>query len=171
METHACRRIRCGAEPTALARYLLQALQAADHCQFSAGDGRHSRAVGRLDLSADSGHPVGGAARNRCHHRNQLASATTAIYSIGTIIGYLILPFLADRYGRRPTLAAYYATAALFLVAGFGWAFYFHAGLVPFMALSFFIGLDGGNAAMYALWLPEQYPTSIRATAFAFPRR
>ena len=56
----------------------------------------------------------------------------------------------------------------LFLIAGFGWAFYLHAGLVPFMVLSFFIGLGGGNAATYALWLPEQYPTSIRATAFAF---
>jgi MFS family permease len=98
----------------------------------------------------------------------KLASATTAIFSIGTIIGCLVLPFLADRFGRRPTLAAYYATAALFLVAGFGWAFYLQAGLVPFMVLAFFIGLGGGNAAMYALWLPEQYPTSIRATAFAF---
>jgi len=32
----------------------------------------------------------------------------------------------------------------------------------------FFLGFFGGNFAMYTLWLPEQYPTAIRATAFAF---
>jgi len=30
------------------------------------------------------------------------------------------------------------------------------------------LGVFGGNFAMYNLWLPEQYPTAIRASAFAF---
>jgi MFS family permease len=98
----------------------------------------------------------------------KLASVTTAIYSVGTILGCLSLPPIAERFGRRATLAGYYAATALFLIATFAWAFYLTSGLIPFIVLSFFVGFGGGNAAMYALWLPEQYPTSIRATAFSF---
>ena len=32
----------------------------------------------------------------------------------------------------------------------------------------FFLGFFGGNFAVFSLWLPEQYGTSVRATAFAF---
>jgi len=32
----------------------------------------------------------------------------------------------------------------------------------------FFLGFFGGNFAIYSLWLPEQYSTAVRATAFAF---
>ncbi len=35
------------------------------------------------------------------------------------------------------------------------------------MAL-FFLGFFGGNFAVFSLWLPEQYGTTERATAFAF---
>ena len=31
-----------------------------------------------------------------------------------------------------------------------------------------FLGFFGGNFAIFSLWLPEQYPTRVRATAFAF---
>jgi hypothetical protein len=36
------------------------------------------------------------------------------------------------------------------------------------MAVLFFLGLGGANFAMYTLWLPEQYTTECRASAFAF---
>jgi hypothetical protein len=32
----------------------------------------------------------------------------------------------------------------------------------------FFLGFFGGNFAVFSLWLPEQYGTAVRATAFAF---
>lgn len=32
----------------------------------------------------------------------------------------------------------------------------------------FFLGFLGGNFAIYSLWLPEQYGTAVRATAFSF---
>ena len=32
----------------------------------------------------------------------------------------------------------------------------------------FFLGFFGGNFTVFSLWLPEQYNTSVRATAFAF---
>jgi MFS family permease len=98
----------------------------------------------------------------------QLASLGTAILSIGTIIGCLLLPVLAERWGRRKTLGLYFCGMALCIVLAFGWAFYLPQGLGPFLIILFFLGLAGGNFAMYSLWLPEQYPTEIRATAFAF---
>ena len=36
------------------------------------------------------------------------------------------------------------------------------------MICLFFLGLGGANFAMYTLWLPEQYSTECRASAFAF---
>jgi hypothetical protein len=32
----------------------------------------------------------------------------------------------------------------------------------------FFLGAAGGNFALFSLWLPEQFNTEVRATAFAF---
>lgn len=98
----------------------------------------------------------------------QLASLGTAILSIGTIIGCLLLPGMAERWGRRKTLALYFCGMAFCIVLAFGWAFHLPQGLQPFLIILFFLGLAGGNFAMYSLWLPEQYPTEIRASAFAF---
>lgn len=98
----------------------------------------------------------------------QLASLGTAILSVGTIIGCLLLPVLAERWGRRKTLGLYFCGMALAIVLAFGWAFHLPQGLKPFLIILFFLGLAGGNFAMFSLWLPEQYPTEIRATAFAF---
>jgi hypothetical protein len=36
------------------------------------------------------------------------------------------------------------------------------------MIVLFFLGLGGANFAIYTLWLPEQYSTECRASAFAF---
>jgi len=57
---------------------------------------------------------------------------------------------------------------ALCIGLSFGWAFYLQNGLHVFLALLFFLGFFGGNFAIFSLWLPEQYGTSVRATAFAF---
>jgi MFS family permease len=98
----------------------------------------------------------------------QLASFGTGLLSVGTILGCLAVPVLADRFGRRRTHALYYLGMAVCIVASFGWAFYVPAGLPIFLASLFPLGFFGGNFAMYNLWLPEQYPTAIRASAFAF---
>jgi hypothetical protein len=57
---------------------------------------------------------------------------------------------------------------AIAIALAFGWAFYLPNGLVPFITILFFLGLAGGNFALFSLWLPEQYNTAMRATAFAF---
>ncbi len=98
----------------------------------------------------------------------RLASFGTGLLSIGTILGCLALPPLAERFGRKRTLAFYFAGMGITIVVTFGWAFYLQHGLHLFIALLFVLGFFGGNFTMFSLWLPEQYATSVRATAFAF---
>jgi MFS family permease len=99
----------------------------------------------------------------------QLASYGTMLLSVGTIIGCVVLPLLAERFGRRLTLAIYFVLMFVFISVGFGYVFYLQEGaLVWFMICMFFLGIGGANFAMYTLWLPEQYPTECRASAFAF---
>ncbi len=98
----------------------------------------------------------------------RMASIGTAILSIGTILGCITLPALAERFGRKPTLALYFTGMMILIPLAFGWAFYLKEGLVPFMIVLFFLGFAGGNFAAFSLWLPEQYETRVRATAFAF---
>jgi len=96
------------------------------------------------------------------------ASIATGILSIGTILGCLAIPPLAERIGRKWTLAIFFAGMAASIAASFGWAYYLENGLVPFIALLFVLGFFGGNFALFSLWLPEQFGTRVRATAFAF---
>jgi MFS family permease len=96
------------------------------------------------------------------------ASLATALLSIGTILGCLLVPYLAERIGRRATLAIYFVGMAICIWLSFGWAFYLTDGLVIFITILFFLGFFGGNFATFSLWLPEQYGTAVRATAFAF---
>ena len=100
----------------------------------------------------------------------RMASYATGLLSTGTIIGCLILPGIADRIGRRWTLGAYFTGMAVTIAASFGWAFYLPPAqaLPVFLAVLFFLGVFGGNFALFSLWLPEQYTTEVRATAFAF---
>jgi MFS family permease len=91
------------------------------------------------------------------------------VLSTGTILGCLVLPVLAEKLGRRFTLGIYFALMAVFIAVGFGYVFYLpeHA-LVWFLICLFWLGVGGANFAMYTLWLPEQYRTECRASAFAF---
>lgn len=98
----------------------------------------------------------------------KIVSLGTAILSIGTILGCIVLPALAERIGRKRTLAMYFAGMAVTIPSLFGWAFYLEQGLTPFIAGLFFLGFFGGNFAVFSLWLPELYDTRVRATAFAF---
>src|ERR1700689_2973256 len=100
----------------------------------------------------------------------QMVSVGTAILSLGTILGCIILPMLAERSGRRVTLGIYFVGMAVTIALGFGWAFYLPPGqaLPWFLGILFFLGMAGGNFAVFSLWLPEQFGTEVRATAFAF---
>jgi len=57
----------------------------------------------------------------------------------------------------------------IFISLGFGYAFYLKEGaLTWFMVCLFFLGIGGANFAIYTLWVPEQYRTECRASAFSF---
>ncbi|UOF88642.1 MFS transporter [Fodinisporobacter ferrooxydans] len=97
-----------------------------------------------------------------------MSSYGTGLLSIGTILGCMLLPLIAEKIGRKKTLGLYFAIMAVTIILSFGWAFYLPHGLAPFLIVLFFLGFGGGNFAMFSLWLPEQYHTDVRATAFAF---
>jgi MFS family permease len=99
----------------------------------------------------------------------QLASRATMLVAFATILGCLAMPWLAERLGRRGALASYFTLMMIFIVLTFAKVFYIGPAALPwFFVCLFFLGLGGANFAVYTLWLPEQYPTECRASAFAF---
>jgi len=99
----------------------------------------------------------------------QLASRAAMLVSFATILGCLAMPWLAEKFGRRGALGFYFALMLAFIAITFGKVFYLGAAALPwFFTCLFFLGFGGANFAVYTLWLPEQYPTECRASAFAF---
>jgi len=112
-------------------------------------------------LAEASGHTASQAAK--------LASWGTMLVALATIIGCLLMPRLAEGLGRRATLALYFALMLVMIALTFGKVFYLEtSALLWFFVCLLFLGLGGANFALYTLWLPEQYPTEFRASAFAF---
>jgi MFS family permease len=98
----------------------------------------------------------------------RMASYGSMMLSVGTIIGCLMAPWLAERLGRRKAMAFYFAALGVAVAIAFGYVFYQPSPLTMFFVLIFFLGIGGANFALYTLWLPEQYATNCRASAIAF---
>jgi len=98
----------------------------------------------------------------------RMASYGSMVLSIATIIGCLMAPWMAERFGRRLAMALYFAALGVAVAVAFGYVFYQPAALSMFFVLIFFLGIGGANFALYTLWLPEQYATNCRASAIAF---
>jgi MFS family permease len=99
----------------------------------------------------------------------QIASWGVMLVSFATILGCLAMPSIAERFGRRGALAVFFTLMMVFIALTFGKVFYLGPGALPwFFVCLFFLGFGGANFAVYTLWLPEQYPTECRASAFAF---
>ena len=99
----------------------------------------------------------------------RLASYSTALLGITTVLGALIVPFIADWVGRRATLAIFYVIMMGAVAWSFGRVFYMQQNAIPwFLVGSVLMGLGGANFIVYSFWLPEQYGTECRASAFAF---
>ena len=95
----------------------------------------------------------------------QWASFTGMAYNLGTIAGYVALGFLADAFGRRPVTLAYFAFAFLFTPVLFLWTHSLRLLLFVAAIVGFF---GSGQLTWLAAWLPELYPTRMRATAVGF---
>jgi MFS family permease len=86
-------------------------------------------------------------------------------YNVGGVIGYLLVGFCADAWGRKPVVIAWFAISLL---------------MTPLLFfgtdnLSLLLILCAVNAAFTlgqftwcSAWLPEAFPTRIRATAIGF---
>jgi MFS family permease len=93
------------------------------------------------------------------------ASYSGMAYNVGGILGYIALGFLADRIGRKPVTMLWFAlafamTPALFL------------GTRDLALLLLLAALNGfftlGQYSWMPVWLPELFPTRVRATGIAF---
>jgi sugar phosphate permease len=93
------------------------------------------------DLAARSGYAA-----------SSWASGAGMIYNLGGIAGYISFGFLADRWGRKPTVLLYFASSL--------------RSIVVVLVLNGFFTL--GQYTWMPVWLPEFYPTHLRATGAAF---
>jgi MFS family permease len=93
------------------------------------------------------------------------ASLTGMAYNVGSIAGYIGLGFLADAFGRKPVTLAFFAFSLLFTPVLFLWTHDLHLLLV----VASIVGLFGsGQLTWMSVWLPELYPTRMRATSVGF---
>jgi MFS family permease len=89
----------------------------------------------------------------------------TKLWGIGGIFGYICFGYLADWFGRRPAICFYNVGAiasGLYLYLGLpNWDLYPYA--LPVFGF-FIFGVFSGHA----IWLPELFPTYVRATSLSF---
>jgi MFS family permease len=95
----------------------------------------------------------------------QWASYAGMTYNLGAILGYIALGFLADSFGRKPTVMFYFAGALLLTPVLYLWTHDIHLLLVAALVNGFF---TLGMYSWMPVWLPELYPTRSRATGTAF---
>jgi MFS family permease len=96
----------------------------------------------------------------------RVTSFASALLAIGTIWGCLVTPGLAERFGRRKTLALYFVVMCLSIAGGFGYLYY-EGSVATYIVCMFCLGVGGANFSVYTLWVPEQFPTCCRGSAFA----
>jgi MFS family permease len=96
---------------------------------------------------------------------SQWASFAGMAYNVGAIAGYVGLGFLADAVGRKPIVMLFYAMAFVLTPVLFLWTKGLSALLMVAAANGFF---SLGQYTWMSTWLPELYPTRLRATAVAF---
>lgn len=96
---------------------------------------------------------------------NSYVSYATMVLNAGSLLGYLCFGPLADRLGRRPVFALMCAGSVLAVPVAFLTPRSYAAVLCLLPALGFF---NNGIFSGFAIYLPELYPTAIRATGAGF---
>ncbi|HEY6831897.1 MAG TPA: MFS transporter [Pseudolabrys sp.] len=93
------------------------------------------------------------------------ASYAGMAYTVGSVLGYASLGFLADAYGRKPVTIIYFVLALVLTPVLFFWTQDLKMLLILACVNAFF---SNGQYTWMPVWLPELYPTRMRATALAF---
>lgn len=86
-------------------------------------------------------------------------------YNFGAVCGYIAFGFCADVWGRKPVTIAWFTLAWLITPVLFLWTHNLALILVVAGINAFF---TLGQYTWCPTWLPEAYPTHIRATAVSF---
>ena len=92
-------------------------------------------------------------------------SLITAVLNFGGMIGCLCFPLAADRWGRKRAMSFYFLGALLFVPTTFFVAKEFRQAILLSPLVGFFAA---GIFTGFAVYLPELFPTAIRATAQGF---
>jgi MFS family permease len=93
------------------------------------------------------------------------ASRAGMIYNAGAIAGYISFGFLADRFGRKPAVLLFFGASLLLTPVLFLWTHSLGIAVVVLIVNGFF---TLGQYTWMPVWLPELYPTHLRATGAAF---
>jgi MFS family permease len=92
-------------------------------------------------------------------------SLITTVLNIGGMVGCICFPLLADRWGRKSAFLIYFLGALVTVQSNFFLVQDYTTALILSPLMGFFsAGLFGG----FAVYLPELFPTAIRATAQGF---
>ena len=83
---------------------------------------------------------------------------------IGAFLGYVSFGFIADKFGRRPTFAAYLLASAVLV-----WIFGHTRDATTLMVLGPFVGFFGsGYFSAFGAFISELFPTRARGSAVGF---
>jgi MFS family permease len=93
------------------------------------------------------------------------ASYAGMSYNIGAICGYIGLGFFADNFGRKPVVMIFFAASLVLTPLLYWWTTDLHL-LLLVAAINGFFTL--GQYSWMSVWLPELFPTRMRATGMAF---
>ena len=108
---------------------------------------------------------VGSVAAAAALPAQRYAALVGLIQNLGALAGFASFGFLADAFGRKPTTMLYYLMCLVLTPIVYLWVKDIHLLLAAFALYGFFIQ---GCFSWTPIWLPELFPTRMRATAAGF---
>jgi len=87
------------------------------------------------------------------------------VQNIGALLGFISFGFMADAFGRKPTTLLFYLMCLILTPIVYLWVKDIHLLVLGLVVYGFFIQ---GTFSWTPIWLPELFPTRMRATAAGF---